>query len=457
MLRATYANCGQNGLDHPGVCRQPVSLARAMLSPHTSAPRFSRAFTGFHGLSLMSSLPPQPQAPARPGRAANVAQVFFAFLKLGLTAFGGPTAHLAYFRAEFVERRRWIDDAGYADLVALCQFLPGPASSQVGFALGLGRAGWAGALAAWLGFTLPSALVLILFAFGIQQWAWLAASGAVHGLKLAAVAVVAHAVWGMARALCPDRPRAGLAIAAALLALAIPWALGQVAAIAAASVAGLLWLRLPAQPIPTPRAAGLGRKAGAMLLLVFALLLLWSMAVMATPSLSAQFAAFYQAGALVFGGGHVVLALLQAAVVPPGWISNDAFIAGYGLAQAVPGPLFTFAAYLGALMPAPLGGWAGGLLLLIAVFLPGLLLVAGALPFWETLRRRPRVQRAMAGANAAVVGLLLAALYDPLWTSAIHSRLDFAMALAAFGLLAWGRQSPLRVVALSALAAWLLA
>lgn len=404
---------------------------------------------------------PPPPAPAHPStppaRTGKAAEVFLAFLQLGLTAFGGPTAHLAYFRVEFVERRRWIDDAGYADLVALCQFLPGPASSQVGFALGLGRAGWAGALAAWLGFTLPSALVLILFAYGIQQWAWLATSGAVHGLKLAAVAVVAHAVWGMARSLCPDRARAGLAIAAALLALAIPWALAQVAAIAAAGIAGLLWLRLPAQPMATPRAAGLGRKAGAMLLVAFALLLLWSMAVMATPSLSARFAAFYQAGALVFGGGHVVLALLQAAVVPPGWVSNDAFIAGYGLAQAVPGPLFTFAAYLGALMAAPLGGWIGGLLLLVAVFLPGLLLVAGALPFWESLRRQPRVQRAMAGANAAVVGLLLAALYDPLWTSAVHSRLDFAIALAAFGLLAWGRQSPLRVLALSALAAWLLA
>lgn len=404
----------------------------------------------------MSSLPPPPQAPARPGRAANVAQVFFAFLKLGLTAFGGPVAHLAYFRAEFVERRRWIDDSGYADLVALCQFLPGPASSQVGFALGLGRAGWPGALAAWLGFTLPSALVLILFAFGIQQWTWLATSGAVHGLKLAAVAVVAHAVWGMARSLCPDRPRAALAIAAALLALAIPSALGQIAAIAAAGLAGLRWIRPTALPASMPRNTGVGKTTAVVLLLVFALLLLLSVGVAAGPSMGAQFAAFYQAGALVFGGGHVVLALLQAAVVPPGWITTDAFIAGYGLAQAVPGPLFTFAAYLGALMPAPLGGWTGGLLLLAAVFLPGLLLVAGALPFWESLRQRPKVQRAMAGANAAVVGLLLAALYDPLWTSAIHTRLDFGMALAAFGLLAWGRQSPLRVVALSACAAWLL-
>ena len=410
----------------------------------------------------MSFPPPLPEAPAHRATAGHAVEVFFVFLKLGLTAFGGPVAHLAYFRAEFVERRRWIDDGGYADLVALCQFLPGPASSQVGFALGLGRAGWPGALAAWLGFTLPSALALILFAFGIQQWAWLATSGAVHGLKLAAVAVVAvvavvaHAVWGMARSLCPDRPRAALAIAAALLALAIPSALGQVVAIAAAGLVGMWWIQPAALPSSLPRATGVGKTTAAVLLLVFALLLLLSVGVAAGPSMGAQFAAFYQAGALVFGGGHVVLALLQAAVVPPGWVTNDAFIAGYGLAQAVPGPLFTFAAYLGALMPAPMGGWTGGLLLLAAVFLPGLLLVAGALPFWESLRQRRKVQRAMAGANAAVVGLLLAALYDPLWTSAIHSRLDFGIALAAFGLLAYGRQSPLRVVALSAFAAWLL-
>ena len=404
----------------------------------------------------MSSLPSLPSTPDKRAPAGNAVEVFFAFLKLGLTAFGGPVAHLGYFRVEFVERRRWIDDGSYADLVALCQFLPGPASSQVGFALGLGRAGWPGALAAWLGFTLPSALVLILCAYGLQQWSWLAHSGAVHGLKLAAVAVVAHAVWGMARTLCPDRPRAALAIAAALLALAVPSPLGQVGAIAAAAFAGLLWLQSAALPAATPRHPGLGKPAAVILLLVFALLLLLSMALAAGTSLPAQLAAFYQAGALVFGGGHVVLALLQAAVVPPGWVGNDAFIAGYGLAQAVPGPLFTFAAYLGALMPAPLGGWTGGLVLLAAVFLPGLLLVAGALPFWEALRQRPRVQRAMAGANAAVVGLLLAALYDPLWTSAIHSRLDFAIALAAFGLLAYGRQPPLRVVALSAVAAWLL-
>lgn len=419
-------------------------------------PGFSSASAGFHGLPLMSSLPPSPKAAAHHALAGHAVEVFFIFLKLGLAAFGGPVAHLAYFRAEFVERRRWIDDGGYADLVALCQFLPGPASSQVGFALGLGHAGWPGALAAWLGFTLPSALVLMLFAFGVQQWAWLAASAAVHGLKLAAVAVVAHAVWGMARSLCPDRPRAAMAIAAALLALAVPSALGQVSVIAAAALIGWKWLQPSQPPSSVPRDPGVRKTTGVALLLVFVLLLLLSMTLMAAPLPTARLAAFYQAGALVFGGGHVVLALLQTAVVPPGWITNDAFIAGYGMAQAVPGPLFTFAAYLGALMPAPLGGWTGGMLLLVAVFLPGLLLVAGALPFWESLRQRRKVQRAMAGANAAVVGLLLAALYDPLWTTAIHSPLDFGIALAAFGLLAIGRQSPLRVVALSALAAWLL-
>ncbi len=396
---------------------------------------------------------PAPKQPAPSARSALL-EVFLAFLKLGLTAFGGPVAHLAYFRVEFVERRQWINDRDYADLVALCQFLPGPASSQVGFALGFGRAGWAGAIVAWLAFTLPSALLLMLFALVMQHSQ--APSAAVHGLKLAALAVVAQALWAMARSLCPDRPRAGIAIAAALLALAIPSALGQLAAIVAAGMVGLGWLEPLPLPAPRPRHPVLGKAAGAVLLLVFALLLLLSIAAADTPSLLGQFAAFYQAGALVFGGGHVVLALLQAAVVPPGWITQDAFIAGYGLAQAVPGPLFAFAAYLGALMPAPMGGWMGGAVLLLALFLPGLLLVLGALPFWQALRQFRAAQRAMAGANAAVVGLLLAALYDPLWTSSVHTRMDFGIALTAFALLAYGRQSPLRVVALSAIVGWVL-
>jgi chromate transporter len=385
-------------------------------------------------------------------------EVLIAFLKLGLTSFGGPVAHLGYFRSEFVERRKWLDDKSYSDLVALCQFLPGPASSQVGMALGLGRAGWLGALCAWAGFTLPSAIALVLFAFGVTRWTALAQSGAVHGLKVVAVAVVAQAVWGMAKSLCPDRVRAGVAIVAALLVLAAPSALGQIAAIVAGGMVGRWALQLGHLPVAQHRDYGVSKKVGAALLLVFVLLLAvlpMLAAVARSPALSA-ISAFYQAGALVFGGGHVVLPLLQAGVVPNGWVTNDAFLAGYGAAQAVPGPLFTFAAYLGAVMSGTLGGWLGGLALLLAIFVPAVLLVVGALPFWEPLRQRDGVQRAMAGVNAAVVGVLGAALYDPVWTSAIHSRADFGLALGAFGLLVYGRRSPVLVVALAAVAGWLL-
>ncbi len=385
-------------------------------------------------------------------------EVLWAFLRLGLTSFGGPVAHLGYFRAEFVERRRWLDERSYADLVALCQFLPGPASSQVGIALGLGRAGWLGALAAWAGFTLPSALALILFAHGVTAWAGLASSGAIHGLKVAAVAIVAQAVWGMGKSLCTDRLRAGLAVAAALLCLAVPSAVGQIAAIVAGGVVGWWKLKPAHLPAMPHRDYGVSRRTGALLLAVFAaLLLLLPMLAGATGSMAASaVSVFYQAGALVFGGGHVVLPLLQAGVVPPGWVGNDAFLAGYGAAQAVPGPLFTFAAYLGAVMPSPLGGWAGGLALLLAIFVPAFLLVVGALPFWESLRRHGAVQQALGGINAAVVGVLGAALYDPVWTSAIRSKADFALALAAFGLLLYGRVSPVLVVAGAALAGWAL-
>jgi chromate transporter len=398
----------------------------------------------------------QSAAHDSPSRSSAVVEVLLAFLKLGLTSFGGPVAHLGYFRAEFVERRKWLDDKSYSDLVALCQFLPGPASSQVGMALGLGRAGWPGALAAWLGFTLPSALALIAFAFGVTKWSALAQSGAVHGLKVVAVAVVAQAVWGMGKSLCPDRLRAGVAVAAALLVLAVPTAVGQIAAIVVGAAVGR-WMPAPGRlPAARHRDDGVGRTAGAILLMLFAALLVVLPvlgAVTGSPALAA-ISVFYQAGALVFGGGHVVLPLLQAGVVPSGWVSNDAFLAGYGAAQAVPGPLFTFAAYLGAVMPGPLGGWVGGLTQLVAIFVPAFLLVAGALPFWEALRQRDGVQRAMAGINAAVVGVLAAALYDPVWTSAIHSRADFGLALGAFGLLVYGRQSPLRVVVLAALVGW---
>lgn len=408
-------------------------------------------------------MPPAPPHDASPAGDAvtrgSVAEVLLAFLKLGLSAFGGPIAHLGYFRAEFVERRHWLDDKSYSDLVALCQFLPGPASSQVGIALGLQRAGWLGALAAWVGFTTPSAIALVLFAAGVTQWAGLAHSGAIHGLKVAAVAVVAQAVWGMARSLCPDRLRAGIAVMAALLVLLVPAAPGQIAAIVLGGLIGRRALQLDHLPPGKHLDYGVSRRAGAMLLALFGTLLVLLPALataMGSRALSAV-SVFYQAGALVFGGGHVVLPLLQAGVVPPGWISNDAFLAGYGAAQAVPGPLFTFAAYLGAMMPAPLGGWVGGLALLLAIFAPAFLLVAGALPFWESLRQRDAVQRAMGGINAAVVGVLGAALYDPVWTSAVHSRADLALALAAFALLVYGRVSPVLVVAGTALAGWILA
>jgi len=386
-------------------------------------------------------------------------RVFLVFLRLGLTSFGGPIAHLGYFRTEFVERRRWLDDRGYSDLVALCQFLPGPASSQVGMALGLGRAGWSGLLAAWAGFTLPSAIALILFAFGIAQYQGLAASGWVHGLKVVAVAVVAQAVWGMAKSLCPDRPRAALAILAALLTLFLPSATGQVIAIVVAGLLGRWGLKLSQPAGGQPHAYPVSRKLGVVALLLFALPLvglpLWAAA--SGSSVLALLEGVYRAGALVFGGGHVVLPLLQATVVPSGAVSNADFLAGYGAAQAVPGPLFTFAAYLGAVAQGPLHGWWGGLALLGVVFLPALLVLVGALPFWESLRHRQGIQTTMAGITAGVVGILLSALYDPVWTSAIQNRADFGLALAAFGLLVIGKAPPVLVVVLASAAGWLLA
>ncbi|WP_454693347.1 chromate efflux transporter [Achromobacter aegrifaciens] len=386
-------------------------------------------------------------------------RVFLVFLRLGLTSFGGPIAHLGYFRTEFVERRRWLDDRGYSDLVALCQFLPGPASSQVGMALGLGRAGWPGLLGAWAGFTLPSAIALILFAFGIAQYQGLAESGWVHGLKVVAVAVVAQAVWGMARSLCPDRPRAALAVLAALLTLFLPSATGQVIAIVVAGLLGHWGLKLSQPGGGQPHAYPVSRKLGVVALLLFVLPLvglpLWAAA--SGSSVLALLEGVYRAGALVFGGGHVVLPLLQATVVPSGTVSNADFLAGYGAAQAVPGPLFTFAAYLGAVAQGPMHGWWGGLALLGVIFLPALLVLVGTLPFWESLRHRQGIQTTMAGINAGVVGILLSALYDPVWTSAIQNRTDFGLALATFGLLVIGKAPPALVVVLASCAGWLLA
>ncbi|MCC6853534.1 MAG: chromate efflux transporter [Rubrivivax sp.] len=408
-------------------------------------------------------LPPLPGTPHSgalpPHERGTAREVLRAFLKLGLSSFGGPVAHLGYFRAEFVERRRWLGDRDYAELVALCQFLPGPASSQVGFAIGLRRAGWRGALAAWAGFTLPSAIALVLFALGVARWTQAARSGAVHGLELAAAAVVAQALWGMARALCPDRLRAALAVACALLALALPGAPGQLGAMALGALVGWRALRLPAPSAAPPSGDGMGKATGALLLALFALLLValpaWAAA---SGSLMAQaLAVFYRAGSLVFGGGHVVLPLLQSGVVPAGWVSNELFLAGYGAAQAVPGPLFSFAAFLGAVMPAPLGGWTGACVMLVAIYVPALLLVAGALPLWASLRGRAAVQRAMGGVQAAVVGVLACALYDPVWRGAVHTRADFGLVLACFGLLMYGRAAPVLVVLGAAAAGWAMA
>jgi chromate transporter len=380
--------------------------------------------------------------------------IFRVFLRLGLTSFGGPIAHLGYYRREFVERRRWLNESAYADLVALCQFLPGPASSQVGFAVGLSRGGLAGGLAAWLGFTLPSAIALTLFALAAGAITGPAGLGALHGLKVVAVAVVAQAVWGMARALCPDRARAGIAVLATLVVFFAATAVSQIGAIALGGVLGL-WLCRDGTASPTgtlvvtvPRAV-----AWACLAVFFALLVGLPLAVrLGAGHAVAVFEAFYRAGALVFGGGHVVLPLLQAAVVPPGWVSEGAFLAGYGAAQAVPGPLFTFASYLGAVKGPSPNGVAGAALCLIAIFLPGLLVLTGALPFWNAFRRRSWAQSAMRGVNAAVVGILLAALYDPVWTSAVLGPPDFALALVAFVLLAVWQAPPWMVVALTAAA-----
>lgn len=386
-------------------------------------------------------------------------RVFLVFLRLGLTSFGGPVAHLGYFRSEFVSRRSWLTDRDYSDLVALCQFLPGPGSSQISMALGLGRAGWRGMLAAWLGFTMPSALALIAFAYGVTQYQGLAASGWVHGLKIAAVAVVAHAVWGMARSLCPDRPRAAMAILAALLTLALPSAFGQVSAILLAGLMGRWLLNVPAAGAHESHVYPVSHKAGVAALVLFALALaglpLWVAA--SGSSTLAMLEGVYRSGALVFGGGHVVLPLLQATVVPNGFVDNADFLAGYGAAQAVPGPLFTFAAYLGAVADWPLQGAVGGLLLTAVIFLPGALLLIGALPFWQSVRNLPGIQATMAGINAGVVGLLLSALYDPVWTSAIHGKGDFALALSAFALLVFGRMPPALVVLLAGLAGWFMA
>lgn len=386
-------------------------------------------------------------------------EVFVTFLKLGVTSFGGPIAHLGYFRDELVVRRKWIDEAGYADLVALCQFLPGPASSQVGFALGLLRAGPLGALAAWTAFTLPSAILLFFFAMVAASIEGPVGTGLLHGLKIVAVAVVAQAVWGMAKSLAPDRERASIALAGVICVVFLAGAFGQILALAVGAIAGLAFCRTNATRQAAHLAFRVPKSIGYIALAIFALLLAFLPAIAAMAGLQglSLFDAFYRAGALVFGGGHVVLPLLQSEVVATGWVTEDAFIAGYGATQAVPGPLFTFAAYLGAVVGPPPNGIVGAAIALIAIFLPGMLLLVGALPFWEGFRRHLLAQAAMRGANAAVVGILGAALYDPVWTSAVFTQKDFALALTGFILLTVWKTPPWIVVVISAIGGVLLA
>ena len=363
-------------------------------------------------------------------------RIFGIFLRLGLTSFGGPVAHLGYLRQEFVVRRRWMDEAAYADLVALAQFLPGPASSQTGFAIGVMRGGLAGGLAAWLGFTLPAAVVMVLAALGAGFAAAGIGAGIAHGLKLVAVAVVAQAVWGMAGSLCPDRPRATLAIAAAGLLLLLPGAWTQVGVIGLGAAVGVALLRGPATGGGGVLGFGVPARAGiAALVLAGVLLVVLPLLAVGGGRALEMFEASYRAGALVFGGGHVVLPLLEESFVGPGWLDHGSFLAGYGVAQAMPGPLFTFAAYLGAAAMPQWWGVPGAVVAVVGIFLPGLLLIYGMLPFWDELRRRPLAQAVLRGVNAAVVGILLAALYDPIATAAIGSRADAAVALAAFAAL----------------------
>lgn len=386
-------------------------------------------------------------------RTGSPIEVFLAFLKLGLTAFGGPIAHLGYFYEEFVGRRKWMTDSGYADLVALCQFLPGPTSSQVGFAIGLYRAGPIGALAAFLAFTLPSALLMIGFAMAASSLGGPIAEGVIDGLKIVAVAIVAHAVWGMARTLCPERITASIAVLAVAIVLGMSGPFAQVGAIIAGALAGAILLRSETRMEAADVAFPVSRAVGAMALAVFFALLIGLpiLGSLGGGTAIEVFDAFYRSGALVFGGGHVVLPLLESAIVQPGWVTEPQFLAGYGAAQAVPGPLFTFAAYLGTLLSVTPNGLIGALIALVAIFMPGFLLLIGAMPFWDGLRMLPSAQSLMRGANAAVVGILGAALYDPVFTSAIISPVALVLALISYLLLAVWKCPPWVVVIFAAL------
>ncbi|MGB5623824.1 MAG: chromate efflux transporter [Gammaproteobacteria bacterium] len=388
-----------------------------------------------------------PEAPDLSERGGSVTEIFLTFLRLGLTSFGGPIAHLMYFRRELVERGRWLSEHDYAQLIGLCQFLPGPASSQAGFAIGLLRGGWPGALAAFTAFTLPSALLLFAFALLLPELGGPLGLAAIHGLKLVALAVVAHGLLGMSRSLCPDPPRVAIALVAAGIIVFLGQAWAQLLVVILSATAGLLVCR-DLQPLAQGGFdPGFGPGPGGLLIGAFALLLI-GLPFIADGSSSAidVFEAFYRAGALVFGGGHVVLPLLEETVVRPGWIPADDFVAGYGAAQAVPGPMFTLAAYLGAQLPGVQGGLGGAAIALCGIFLPGFLLVAGVLPLWRGIAGRAHAVRAIAGINAAVVGLLAAALYDPIWISAVRGGPDLVIGLVGFVLLAKWRVSAIVVV-----------
>ena len=394
-----------------------------------------------------------------PSASGNPLEVFRVFFKLGCIAFGGPIAHLGFFRQEIVGRRRWLNDADYADLVALCQFLPGPVSSQVGLALGWKRAGFAGAACAWLGFTLPSAMLMLAFAYCVQSASSFSHGGLLAGLKLAAVAVVAQALWQMARRLCPDGSRVVIAGAAAAALLLVPAAWMQLAVIAGGALTGILFrtqFAFAANPASVPpvhrRLAGLK-----WLVAFFALLLVLPVAARIWPVAWLQITdSFYRTGALVFGGGHVLLPLLEQATVGRGWLDHDTFLAGYGAAQALPGPMFTFTVYLGATMSVGPGGIVGGLLALAAIYLPSVFLIFGILPHWERLRRASLARALLAGTNAAVVGLLGAAFWSPICTSAVTETKGLLIAAVAFAGLMFGKLPPWLVVLACALAGILL-
>lgn len=383
-----------------------------------------------------------------PRRASDgsVPEVFRVALRLGLTSFGGPIAHIGYFRHEYVERRRWLDEATFADLVALCQSLPGPASSQLGIAIATRRAGMLGGVASWLGFTLPSAFALVLLGL-VAGSVDVSTSGWVHGLKLAAVAVVAQAVLAMSRSLTPDWRRRAIALAAAAIALVWATPFAQVAIIVGGGLVGRLFLPVPSMSPIRPEWSPISRRVGiAALALFFTLLLGLPLARAADGQPIALFEAFFRAGSLVFGGGHLVLPLIHASVVPPGWVTNDQFLAGYGAAQAVPGPLFALAAFVGSASAVQPNGIAGAIIALVAIFLPSFLLIFGVLPFWDRLRRSDGIRTALSGTNAAVVGILLAALYSPVWTSAVSAPLDVVLVVLAAGALVLGKLPPWLVV-----------